>query len=116
MAVTPPSLLVMISPGAVISGVVSLPDALVPPLALAMAVLLIWVTPAGTGLSTVSAKLAVPPAPPAKLPIERVQLVPAALPLAQLQPALLAAASNVVLAGTVSVSTTPVRPTLPVLA
>src|SRR6266511_3711973 len=99
MDVTPPSLLVMVSPGVVISGVVSLPDAVVPPLAVATAVLLIWVTPAETGLSTVSAKFAVPPAPPAKLPIGRVQLVPAVPPPAQLQPAVLVAVSNVVLAG-----------------
>src|SRR4051812_2187881 len=115
VVVTPPSLLVIVSPGIVISGVVSLPDAVVPPFAAATAVLLIWVTPAGTRLSTISAKLAAPLAPPARFPIAKEQLVPAALPFAQLQPAVLPAALNVVLAGTVSVSTTPLRSILPVL-
>ena len=109
-----PSLLPSVRPGVGFSGVVSLPLALVPPVALAVAVLASPVVPAGTVFSTVTAKATEPFAPAARLPIVRVQVVPAAAPFAQLQPPLFAA-SNVVLAGTVSLSVTPVRPILPVL-
>src|SRR5262249_14825388 len=104
----------MLRPGAVLTGVVSLPVALVAPLVI-VALLAIWVVPAETGLTTVTTKVAVPPAPPASDPIGSVQVVPAGLPLAQLQPAVLPAARKVVLAGTISLIVTPVRPTLPVL-
>jgi hypothetical protein len=45
--------------------------------------------------------------PAARLPMVNVQIVPAGAPSAQPQPALLAAALKVVLAGTVSLITTP---------
>src|SRR4051812_38109868 len=97
------SLLVSDSAGVVSIGVVSLADALVAPLSNA-ALLEIWLTPAGSGVSTTTAKIAVRVAPAARLPTFRVQVAPA-----QLQPAVLAAALKLVLAGSVSVSTRPVR-------
>ena len=72
--------------------------------------LLTCVTPAGTGFTTVTAKVALPEPPAASAPSARVQLLPALLLGVQAQPAVLAPALNVVLAGTVSVSTTPVAP------
>ncbi len=71
-------------------------------------VLLTCMTPAGKAASTLTAKVAVPAAAPAfTAPIFRVQLVPAALPFAQLQTlGKLAVALKVVFAGTVSVNTT----------
>ena len=74
----------------------------------------ICVVLAGTGSLTVTTKLADPVAPAIRLPMVNVQVVPARLPLAQLQPLELPAAVNVVLIGTVSLITTPVSPTLPV--
>ena len=102
------------------SGVVSLAWAvagwaLFAPSSAMLAVLLMRVTPAGTGLTTVTAKTALPLAPPLSDPLVKVQTVLAGLPLAQLQPTVLAAALNVVLAGTVSLRTTPVAAWLPVL-
>src|SRR5262245_54422799 len=97
-------------------GVVSLFDALAPLPSAIVAALLIWVVPAGSALATVTAKLTEPEAPAARLPIAKVQLVPAGLLSAQLQPPELPAALKLVLAGTLSVSTTLARSTLPVLA
>src|SRR5688500_12652386 len=75
-----------------------------------LAVFEIWATPAATGFTTVTAKIALPDPPPARAPTASVQLLPA-LPFgAQTQPAVLAPALNVVWAGTVSESTTPVAP------
>src|SRR3954468_10623643 len=99
-----PSLLVSVSPGVLLTGVLSLALALTEPLPM-LALFTTCVMPAGTGLSTVTAKMALLDAPAARLPIANVQLVPA-----QLQPGALVAALNVVLAGTVSCKTTPVRP------
>ena len=108
MLVVSPSLLVSVRPGVVITGVVSLALALVVP-SPTLALLAIWLTPAGSGVSTVTANVTVLLAPAARLPIVQVQLAPA-----QTQPTVLAAALKLVLAGMVSVSTTPARPTLPV--
>src|SRR5690242_11798455 len=105
----------MLSPGVVLTGVVSPAFALVAPLAI-VALLTIWVVPAETGVTTLTTKTAEPDAPLASVPSASVQLVPAAAPLAQLQPALLPVDRKVVLAGTISVSVTPVNPMLPVLA
>ena len=81
-----------------------------------LAVLEICVTPAATGLTTVTANVAVwLPPPAATAPMASVQVEPALLFGAQTQPAVLAPALNVVFAGTVSVSTTPVAPRLPAL-
>src|SRR5215208_1292649 len=120
---TPPSLLVTDRSGAAVTGVVSLPELLpgvgsVPlvPSSAMLAVLAIWVTPAATGLTTVRANVAVwLPLPAAMAPTARVQVEPALLSGEQTQPAVLAPALNVLFAGTVSVSTTPVAPRLPVL-
>jgi hypothetical protein len=119
----PPSLLVIDRSGAAVTGVVSLAELLagvgsapLAPLSAMLAVLEIWVTPAATGLTTVTAKVAVrSPLVPATAPIARVQVEPALLSGAQTQPAVLAPALNVVFAGTVSVSTTPVAPPVLVL-
>src|SRR3954468_23493171 len=94
VTLAPPSLLLKLRPGAVVTGVVSPAPALVAPAPI-VALLEIWVVPAGTGPTTVTANVAVPPAPPARLPIVRAQAVPAGLPPAQLQPAVLAAALKV---------------------
>src|SRR5947207_353822 len=56
------------------------------------------------------------PLPAARPPIASVQVEPALLSGVQLHPAVLAPALNVVFAGTVSVSTTPVAPRLPAFA
>src|ERR1043165_2067856 len=112
--VAPPSLLLSVRSGPPVIGVVSLPELLlrfwsVPlvPSSAMLAVLLICVTPAGMGVTTVTAKVALPIVPPpASVPIASVQVLPA-LPLGvQLQPAVLAPALKVVLAGTVSVKLT----------
>src|SRR5215213_2145189 len=114
----PPSLLVTDRSGAPVTGVVSLPELLagvgsVPlaPSSAIVAVFEICVTPAGSGSATVTAKVAVwLPLPAARLPTARVQVEPA-LPFGeQDQPAVLAPALKVLLAGTVSVSTTPEAP------
>src|SRR5919106_5982925 len=118
----PPSLLVTDRSGAPVTGVVSLPELLpgvgsapwVPSSAM-LAVFAICVTPAGSGLVTVTAKVALPPPEAATVPIASVQVDPALLFGEQTQPAVLAPALNVVFAGTVSVSTTPEAPRLPVL-
>jgi hypothetical protein len=76
----------------------------------------IWLTPAATGLTTVTANVLICEAPPAgTIPTARVQVEPA-LPLGvQTQPALLAPALKLVFAGTVSVRVTPEAPRLPLL-
>ena len=92
------------------TGVLSLAFALVVPSPM-LALFTTWVMPAGTGLSTVTAKVALLDAPAARLPILKVQLGPA-----QTQPGALAAALKLVFVGTVSCKTTPVSPTPPLLA
>src|ERR671918_919332 len=118
----PPSVLVTDRSGAPVTGVVSLPVLLpgvgsVPlaPSSAIMAVLAICVTPAGSGLATVTANVAEPPAEAATLPMASVQVEPALLFGEQDQPAVLAPALKVVFAGTVSVRITPVAPMLPEL-
>jgi hypothetical protein len=69
--------------------------------------------PASTVETTFTAKLTVADAPTARLPIVNVQVVPAALPSAQDQPAVLDPITNVVAAGTVSVNVTPVASCVP---
>src|SRR2546427_151815 len=97
-----PSVLVMLRPGVVLTGVVSPAVVLVAPLAM-VALLTIWVVPAETGVTTRTTKVAEPDAPPARVPtMFRVQLVPAAAPSAQLQPAVLPSDRKVVFVGTVS--------------
>src|SRR4051794_3159320 len=108
--VTPLSLLLSVRAGVASTGVLSVALALVSALAI-VALLVIWVTPAGSGVSTVMAKIVVCVLPTIRLPAFRVQLAPT-----QLQPAELAAALKLVLAGKVSVSTRLARLTLPVLA
>src|SRR5437868_2824868 len=111
----PPSLLLISRLGLLLTGVVSLPLPPEPLLSAIVTVLLI-VVPGAIGLLTVTAKLAVPLTPTARLPTVAVQTVPAGLPLAQLHTVgALEAALKVVLAGTVSVMVTPERATLPVL-
>jgi hypothetical protein len=80
------------------------------------AVLVRVVTPAGSGETTFRAKAALPPAPliPSG-PMTRAQTVPAPDPPAQVQPGVLAPRLKVVLAGTVSASTTPVSAVSPAL-
>src|SRR6185369_4080563 len=120
---TPPSLLVSARSGAPVNGVVSLPELLpgvgsVPlvPSSAMLAVLAIWLTPAITGLTTVTAKVAVcVPPPAARMPTVSAQVEPALLLGRQTQLPLLAPALKVVLAGTVSVSATPEAPRLPLL-
>src|SRR5205823_12943422 len=92
-----PSVLLMLRPGVVLTGVVSPAVVLVAPLAM-VALLTIWVVPAETGVTTRTTKMAEPEAPPARLPMFKVQVVPAAAPLAQLQPTVLPADLKVVLA------------------
>ena len=111
----PPSVLANVMAGKVVTGVVSFALAVVVP-SPTLALLVSWVVPARTGVTTVTANVLLPDAPPATMPSVSVQGVPAALPSAQLQPTLLAAALNVVFAGTASVSVTPARLILPVLA
>src|SRR5437588_11842987 len=111
----PPSLLAIERSGAPVTGVVSLPELLpgvgaapLVPSSARVAVLASWVTPAATGLTTVTAKVAVwLPLPAATLPTARVQVEPAALLGVQAQPAVLAPGLKLVFAGTVSISTTP---------
>ena len=95
------------------TGVVSLPLALVLP-SVMLALLAIWVVPAGTALATATANVALPFAPPASVPTASVQTVPAGLASGQFQSALLLAALNVVFVGTVSFKTTLVKPIVPV--
>src|SRR4051794_27371278 len=104
----PLSLLASVSAGGGLTGVLSVAIALMAPLSI-VALLSIWLTPAGSGVATVTAKIALRVTPAARLPASRVQVAPA-----QLQPAELAAALKLVLAGSVSVSTRLVRVTLPV--
>src|SRR3954447_19943884 len=119
-----PSLFVIEKSGAPVSGVVSLPLLLpgvgsVPlaPSSAIDAVLLMCVTPAATGLTTVAANVAVGlPPPAASPPMASVQVEPALLSGAHDHPAVLAPALNVVFAGTVSVSATPVAPRSPPFA
>src|SRR3954451_10832170 len=80
-----------------------------PPSSATAAVLVMLVTPLATGEMTVTANVAVRVAPPATVPMGSVQLV-----ATQDQPTVEPAALNVVLAGTVSVSTTPVAAWFPV--
>jgi len=75
-------------------------------------VLTICVTPDGNGFATVTTNWTLPDPPAMSVPTLRVQTVPALLPFGQLQPV---PPVNVVLTGTVSVRTTPVASTLPVL-
>src|SRR5438045_966095 len=112
VAVIPPSLLVIARPEVTFNGVVSLAELPVLPLPFPSrmrAVLLIWVVPGGTGLSTVTAKLTVLLVPVARLPALKVQIVPAGLALGQLQVAVLLPKLKLVFAGTVSVMINPVR-------
>src|SRR6185369_7143878 len=96
----PPSLFVTERSGAPVTGVVSLPELLpgvgsVPlvPLSATVAVLEICATPAPTGLTTVTANVAVwLPPPAATVPTLSVQVEPALLFGVQLQPAVLAPA------------------------
>lgn len=83
--------------------------------AAAQAVFWTLVTPAGRGLSTATAKDRESEAsPPARVPRVRVQVDPAVGAVHD-HPGELAAAEKVVLAGTVSVRTTPAAPWLPLL-
>ena len=66
---TPPSLLLRLKPDAVVTGVKSPPLALVPPVASIVALLAIWVVPAGSVVATVTAKIVEPVAEPARPPI-----------------------------------------------
>ena len=114
VVLTPPSLFVSVRSGAASTGVVSL-AVLLPGTGsvtadATLAVLAICVTPAATGLTTVSAKVALPEAPPATVPTASVQVLPGLSFGAQTQPAVLAPALKVVFDGTVSVRTTPVAP------
>ena len=85
------------------------------PSSVAVTVATIWVTPAGTGLITWTAKITKPfDAPGARVPIPRVQFVPAGEPLGQLHAPLLLPRSKIVLAGTVTASVTPVALAPPV--
>src|SRR5919106_499894 len=103
----------VVSPPVLLPGVGSVP--FVPSSAI-VAMLAICVTPAGSGLVTVTANVAVwLPPPAARLPTASVQGDPALLLGEHDQPAVLAPALNVVFAGTVSVSVTPEAPRLPVL-
>src|SRR3954469_67608 len=110
-AVAPPSVLTTVRSGEAVSGVESVAvlsagfgSGPLPASSATVAVLVMLVTPLATGTTTVTAKVAVPvPPPPATVPTGRVHV-----PAAQDQPTVEAAALNVVLAGTVSVRTTPV--------
>ena len=74
-----------------------------------VAVLLIWVTPIGRGLATVTAKMAEPLPFTATSPaIPNVHVLPAPLFGKQDQPGVLALALNTVCNGTVSFNVTPV--------
>src|SRR5688572_13103326 len=93
----PPSLLVISRSGAAFSGVVSVSSLLagtesapLAPSSPMLAVLLIWVTPAGTGLTTVTTKVVKSPPPAATAPTVKVQVLPALLLGVQLQPGELA--------------------------
>src|SRR5437016_3245597 len=93
----PPSLLVSDRSGAPVNGVVSLPVLLpgfgsVPlvPSSEMTAVLATWLRPAGAGLATVTAKVAVcVPLPAARIPTVRLQVEPALASGVQTQPTLL---------------------------
>ena len=111
---TPLSLLVRLNAGELFTGVVSVAFVVVPPSALAEAVLLTCTVPAATGVTTLTANAALPSVAVGSAPMVSVQTVPAALLFGQLQPVLLPVVVNVVLGGTVSLSVTPVRPMLPV--
>lgn len=117
------SSLLKVKSGAALTGVVSL-AALLPgcgsapcvPSSAMLALLLSCVTPAATGLTTVTAKVTVPLPPLLTLPRFKVQVLPALWFGRQTQPPVLTAALNVVCAGTVSVNTTPVALSPPVFA
>src|SRR5690242_15620741 len=108
-----PSLLVRLRPGVVLTGVVSILDALVVPFVITTP-LTSCVVPAGTGVITSTANVADPVALPANVPIVSEHVVPPGAPLAQLQPAVLPAERNVALPGTCSLMTTPLSAILPV--
>ena len=121
VVLTPPSLLTSVRSGAAVSGVVSVEllfagvgsGPFVPSSAI-VPVLLICVTPAGTGFATVTAKVrAAAGAPAARAPTTFVQVEPGFGSGAQVQPAELPPALNVVFAGTTSVSVTPAASWLP---
>src|ERR1700680_1890254 len=84
------------------------------PETLAQAVFPIAVTPAGTGVETTTPKSAEAEPPAGTVPAARVQTEPGLAP-AQLHPAELAPAANVVLAGTVSESVVPIASWFPEL-
>src|SRR4051794_8644281 len=116
VALTSPSDLVTDRSGAAVTGVASVP-VLSPgvgsgppaPSSPMVPVLATDATSAGNGESTVTANVAVPvPPPPATVPRANVHV-----PAAHTQPAVEAPALNVVFAGTVSVSTTPVADCVP---
>ena len=119
----PPSLLVSDRSGAPVTGVVSLAE-LLPgvgsapwvPSSARLAVLEIRLTPAATGLTTVTEKVAALPPLAATVPTASVQAEPALLFGVQAQPAVLAPGLKTVFAGTVSESTTPVAAWPPLLA
>src|SRR3954453_4282843 len=118
VALTSPSDLVTDRSGAAVTGVSSVPvlspgvgsGPLVPSSATTTE-LPIAVTPAGSAASTVTANSAVPDAPAPSDPTVSVHVLPV-----QAQPGVEAPALKVVLAGTVSVSTTPVAACVPALA
>src|SRR6185295_2754339 len=114
----PPSSFEIERSGAAVTGVVS-PVELFPgvgstPLAPSSAMLAVLersVTPAATGATPVTAKVAIwLPLMPARAPTASVQVETALLLGTHAQPAVLAPALKVLLAGTVSVRTTPVAP------
>src|SRR5436190_24123163 len=114
----PLSSLMIRKSGAAVSGVVSRPvlsaafkSAPFAPSSPIVTVLVMVVTPAGTELAIVNTKGVELLLPAAKPPMLLVQRLLALLSGLQLQPAPL----KVVLAGTVSVRTTPVAPCVPVL-
>src|SRR5262245_58470877 len=120
----PPSLLVSARSGAApVNGVVSLAELLAGvgsapwvPSSATLAVLEICVVPAGTVPATLTANVAELPPLAATEPMASVQVEPALLFGVQDHPAVLAPALKVVLAGTVSVITTPVAPAVPPFA
>src|SRR6185295_12764372 len=105
---SPPVMTGVVSESELSPGVGSVPLA---PSSATLAVLLTSVVPGGTGSSTSTAKVATwAPLAPASAPIASVQVEPALPSGTHTQPAVLAPALNVVFAGTVSVSVTPVAP------
>ncbi len=86
------------------------------PSSLTVAVFATWTTPSGTGSSTRTENTAVAAAPTARSPITSSQVVGGATCSLQDQLPLDVASSKVVVAGTVSTTTTPVAAWSPALA